>query len=583
MAVPRAPWEGGFQEFHMLQDAMSEAHIVLHGPPDFPPDAEILGVCAVSTENADQNKYGWMVTDFLHWKMLFHGTWLSSLDISKFLADVDGVDMINDGTIDKVVGGHKKDIATLPRDNFGFATALLERLAVSARRAAAKKTALVVMIFAPITPEQDICVDLGEKRIFLTTERLRMTINTAVGDAQIPVILVTPSPFTGGWLCRPSFMSRPACPTNDKMMRIIAKSGGGSFADRFIRSFTERDTPMMTEAQRKKVQYNDPMPLRPTELQIDCLHRFQRQIHESLEHRLSVFARDHALILEPGASQDPSSFSDSWMEYGPRQGRPIGFWAKRWGPSRPNVNDTHRYEFLGEAFGGTRDSQLFHLKYLAAIELDTHPGDWGRQVGGTTRELLTGFAQRLMPSEDDAKRVFDTIEFRTSSMVLAQMVAKAFDLPLPDGAKCRYWHDKMEGVDDDYYKKLQWAFGEILGIFGQAAVLPSENRHEYKNVRFWRAARWLSAAIALRFEHGSRQDIENFVLKDVARLIAKIRDMQKTLLLEDQAVTRAGLNWIAALGLGGERRKLRGRLSRMSSWMPKPRRGRLRSVRERRP
>lgn len=57
----------------MLQAAMSDATLICHAPPDFPSEAEILGVCAVSAENADQNKYGWVVADFLHWKLLFHG------------------------------------------------------------------------------------------------------------------------------------------------------------------------------------------------------------------------------------------------------------------------------------------------------------------------------------------------------------------------------------------------------------------------------------------------------------------------------------------------------------------------------
>lgn len=478
-------------------------------------------------------------------------TWFSSLDISKFLAGVDGLDMTNDGTIHQVVGDQKENILALPNDNEGFATALLERLGESARLAISRQTVLVIMVFAPITPEQDICVDLAGRRIYLTVECLRQTIKDATGEAQLPVMLLTPSPFTGGWMCRPSFTGRSVCRVS-KMWRIIAGSCSGAFANRFIRSFTERNTPLMTEAQREKVKYDDPMPLRPTELQTNCLHQFQRKIHESLEHRHSIFAKDHAFILEPKAARDLSTFSDTWTEYGHRQGHSLNFWAGRWNTSRPTINDAHRFEFLGEAFGGTKESQFFHLKYLAAIELETYPGDWGRQVGGITRELLTTFSQKLTPSEDDAKRVFDTIEFRVSSMILAQMVAKAFELPLPDGVTCRYWHDKMDGVNDEYYRKLQFAFGEALNLFGQVAVLPSEKTHEYKNVRYWRAARWLSAAVALQFEDGSRQDIEDFVSKDVARFIAKIRDTQNILLSEDREVVRAGLNWIAALGLGGE-------------------------------
>ena len=520
-----------------------------------------------------------MVVDFLHWKMLFHGvgykpaqvsktqnfnlgytiwahhvrfqTWLSSLDIPEFLARVDSVDETNDGTMDKILGDATDDIIALPNDNEGFVAAFLEHLAMSARQAVAKKTSLVVIVLAPVTPEQDICVDFGGKKIYLTAERLCEAITVAVENAQAPpVMLITPSPFTGGWLCRPSLLNQPESLTAIEMMRNIAKSCGGAFANGFISSFTKGNSPVMTEAQREKLEYHDPMPLNSTPEQIKALHQFQRQIHESLEQRCSVFAQEHGFILELSAVRAPSSFVDSWIQYGPRQGRPIHMWANRWPSPRPTIDDPHRFEFLGEAFGGTKDSQFFHLKYLAAIELDTCPGDWDRQVGGITRELLTSFSQRLMPGEDDAKRVLDTIEFRSSCMITAQMVAKVFGLPLPDGVKCRYWHDKMDGVSDEYYKNLRFAFSALLNLFDQAALLPGENRHEYKNVRFWRASRWLSAAIALQFE--GAKNIENFVQNNVAKFITKIRETQKTLLVENQAVSRAGMNWIAALGLGGE-------------------------------
>ncbi len=441
----------------------------------------------------------------------------------------------------------------LPSDNDAFTAAFLGQVSKSARTAVAKKTGLVVLVFAPVTPEQDICIDFGGEKISLTAERICETVKAAVGNVQLPVVLVTPSPFTGGWLCRPSLMGWPVSPNPDTTMRIIAKSCGGAFADRFLRTFVERDSPLLTKTQRQQVKYDDPMPLHPTELQTDCLHYLQHKIHESLEHRFSGLAKAHSFVLASAASGGSSDVPDTWAaDYSPRKGRTVNFWAKRWGQAPPAVNDPHHFEFLGEAFGGTWESQIFHLKYLAAIELETCTGDWERRVGGITRELMTNFMAKLAPSEDDAKRIFDTMEFRSSSMVLAQIIAKAFGLALPDGLKCRYWHDKMDGVSDDYYRKLQFAFADAHNLFDQAPMLPGERRHDFKNVRFLRAARWLSAAVAIKFKNGTREDIENFVQNDVAKLIAIIRDTQRRLLLENRAVTEAGRNWIAALGLGGE-------------------------------
>lgn len=438
----------------------------------------------------------------------------------------------------------------MPSDSVEFKAAFSQSLVQSAHAAVLRGTVLALIIFTPVTPDQDICIDFDGKRIFMPADDLYRTINEAVGNVQLPIVLLTPSPFTGGWLCRS--MNPVRWPSSDQMMRIIGKSAGGAFANRFIRSFTERNCPLMTDYQRAGITYDDPMPLGPTTLQTNSLHHFQRQIHESLENRLSVLGRDHAFILRPESARDPSVFSDTWADYGPRLGLSFERWAERWGSTRPAINHPPRFEFLGEAFGGTRESQLFHLKHLIDTELQTNRGDWGRQVGGCTGELYASFSQWPMPTEDDAKRVFDALEFRASSAVVAQMVVKAFGLPVPDGFRCRYWHDKMEGVADEYYRKLQYAFGEAHGLFDQAAVLPSENQHEFKNVRFLRAARWLSAAVALRFENGSREEIIEFVSRDVARFVTKIQDTQKTLLLEDKEVTRAGLDWISALGMGRE-------------------------------
>lgn len=451
-----------------------------------------------------------------------------------------------------IFGRNCGQIAEMPVNNSGFVTPFLKHVAEKAKFAKTKGTSLVIMVFAPVTPDQDICVDFGspsEGRIYLTVETICKTINTAVGDVRLPVTLVTPSPLTGGWMCRPALLGQNACSSSDNMMRVIAKSCGGAFANYFMRFFTQRDTPLLTDAQRQKTVYDNLMPVGPTELQTILLHRLQRLIHESLEQRISVLAREHGLILHRDATKDPSSFTDSWTSYTPRHGRTLEYWAGKWSIIPPIV-EADQFEFLGNAFGGSKESQAFHLKYLCTIELETCPGDWKRNVNGITHGLLTSFLQTPKPQENILKRVFDAVEFRASSMILAQSLARALDLPIPDGLKCRYWHDKIDGVDDKYYSRLQAAFGEAHNLFDQAAVFPSEKPHEYKMVRFQRAARWLSAAIASKFSgNDSRKDIEIFVRKDVDQFVTKIRDTQRILLLEDQAVRGAGLMWIAALGL----------------------------------
>ena len=449
------------------------------------------------------------------------------------------------------MGNNNDHVTEIVSEVDDFFSAFLKQLTESARSAAKRKTVLLVAVFAPVTPDHDICVNFGGTKKYLTVERLRQTIQTAVGNTY-PVILVTPSAFTGGWLCRPWFMSLPGSSSAETMMRIIAKSCGAAFAERLVRSFTQKGTPLLTDVQRQKVKYDDPMPTGPTNSQIDLLHRFQRQIHESLKQRLLGLARQHSFVLDQDAAQDPSTYVDAWTTFAPRRGRPMTFWAERCRNSRPVVENADRYEFLGEAFGGTRVSQLFHLRYLAEIELDTCPGDWTKGAYATTHEMLKAISEISAPAENRIKHVLDVLEFRASSMVLAQIVAKAFGLPTPDiDMKCRYWEDSAE--DTPYYAKLQYAFGVARDLFCQVPVHPGESRHNFKYPHFWRAARWLSAEVALRFSRDhSRGEVEGFVSKHVARFFSKIEETQKALLLEDKAVTRAGLNWLVALGLAEE-------------------------------
>jgi hypothetical protein len=417
-------------------------------------------------------------------------------------------------------------------------------------RAMRRKAAPFIMIFAPVTPDQDICLDLdGERKEWLKVEHICDLVRKAAYeyDNHIPVTLMTPSPLTGGWSCRSLLLGQGqgGAYFPDIAIRMVARSCGGAFAHRLAESFTQRDTPLFSDAQRRGIQVRDYgaslMPTQPTAQQTALLYQVQAQIHESLRQRMkSRLARQHALIVHPKG--------DAWSVTYNR-------WPMSGAPAASASPSADRYfKFLGdEAFGGCRTTQLFHLKYLAAIELETCPGDWTRGADSTTRNLLSSFLQNPNPGEGEVKRVFDVLEFRASSIILAQSLAKALSLPLPDGGcKCRYWHDRVEveGMDERYYSRLQAAFGEAHNLFDRVADSPGS---EYKSTaRFARASRWLSAAIATGFSDGAaavatNEQIKAFVLGEVARLVERIREEQVKLLMQDQDVVRAGRRWIDAL------------------------------------
>lgn len=462
-------------------------------------------------------------------------TWLSSLDIPAFL---NGGDFPAE-MVQRVLGAKKDHITELPADDaLDCAKVLFKYIGDRAQEANKDGTTLFIMIFAPITPEQDICLDFGGpegKKAFLTMERIRAVISGAVEHENLPVIIMTPSPFTGGWACNPSLFVRPHG-TTQNLVRFISKACGAAFANRIIQSYTTRGTPFVSERQRDTVQYDDMMPIRPSKEQLDSFHEFHRKIHETLEQRLSVLAGKHSF--------DFDTTKDNWMTYGPRKSFPLAKWEARAGGATQSHNGQDDcFSFLGEAFGGSRVSQLFHIKYLVYIELQTCPGDWHRHTTGITKPLYEGFMMTEDPDDDTVKRIFDTIEYRSSSMTLAHMLVKGLELPAPSGVKSRYW------VEDDVCGSFQLAFSEVHNLFDRVALLPGETRHDFKVVRFWRPSRWLAASIAYAFAGESDQKVRDFIQQKVAPFIRMIRGTQNALLLENESVKQYGCKWIASLGL----------------------------------
>ncbi|KAK0655849.1 hypothetical protein B0T16DRAFT_316306, partial [Cercophora newfieldiana] len=551
MTAARAkPGDGNTGLLSQLQAAFCEVPVLIHSPPDINRNTEIMGVCGLSEHLSGTNKYAWIAVDFLRWKTLLYGNWFSSLDMEKFHQDVGFGDNSPDSS-HAIFGKNKDHIASIPANNEGFIASFLKHLAARAKAANERNTTLLLVVFAPVTPENDIVVDFDcrpeisasnpKKNFkFLTVDRIREAIRDAVGHDELPVILMTESPLTGGWVCHPSLFGTSRSHPDDSL-QLIARSCGGVFADEFVNSFTKRSTPLLTDEQRSAIPYDDMTPIGATLRQTKILHGFQRAIHESLEFRLSPLGKRHSMIFT-----DPRT--DTWSIFGPREGYPlVDFWGTRLAPDDVKIDGLDRFDFLGEAFGGSRESQVFHLKYLVSVEISTCPGDWTRGMTGITASMLLEFLNNPKPDVEAVKRVFDTLEFRGSSITLAQILLKALGLPIPE-EKCRYWTDKV-GDDMISYTKLQAGFANVHNLLAKPAILPGENRHTYKHVRFYRPSRWISAALALIFADRPDKEIHAFITNNIAPLIEVIRQKQQELLLEDQALIAKGKEWISSLNL----------------------------------
>ncbi|KAK3336407.1 hypothetical protein B0T19DRAFT_471494 [Cercophora scortea] len=542
---------GAKTEPEKIRAGATEAALVVHCPPDFYVNAEILGVCALSEENASKSKYGWVLDDFLKWKTLFYGfgdqpqqTWLSTLDISEVLKRSD----MDQTAVHEVVGEKHDQVTKITGWSCGFE--LKRYISESAQKANERESGLVIMFFAPVTPELDICLDLdGVNKSYMTMDNIREIVRDSVKHSELPLMVMTPSPFTGGWMCNPALFGHPISPSPKQTMDLIARSCGAAFANEFMELCTKRSNPFLTDKERSVLPYEDPMPIQPTESQLTFLHRLQEEIYQVMAHRFYPLSKIHEFDFNP--------HSESWLTYRPRRNLSIiDYWARKWKSNKAEGDEIQeitlpdRFEFLGPTLGGCRETQIFHLKYLATIELQTCPGDWHRPASNFTKQLLSSFIMDTNPTEKDVKHVYACIEYRASSMMLAQILAKGLELPSLKNPGCRFWKDAE--TDQQSYRKFQVAFSDVLNLFDQMSAPPGEKRHDFKSVRFWRPARWLSAAIALKFENGSDDDIKRFIAAEVKPFVLEIRQRQLAMIAKDGFLERLNLDWLDSIGVSTE-------------------------------
>ena len=228
------------------------------------------------------------------------------------------------------------------KTNHEFKNYILTQIYYEANRALDRNTTLAILSFTPVTPEHDICIDLGKDstsnpdsqlksaKVYLTAQEIRQAIQRAIDrhreafpnkDLNTRVILVTPSALTGGWVCRPWFMGSAIFSQEEdkeRAMRVIAKSCGGAFAEQLVRLFAEEDgeerSPLLPESELAMNKRNNlilPLPTRPSPEQTSNFHNFKRQIHQTLSHKFNPLAQNHGLLLSPDAVMDPSIWADA--------------------------------------------------------------------------------------------------------------------------------------------------------------------------------------------------------------------------------------------------------------------------------
>jgi hypothetical protein len=413
---------------------------------------------------------------------------MSRIDIGGFLSSL-GENEKHQMKTEKLLG-HGGDQITHHSD---FLEAFLAKVEERACIAQANEKSLVILYFGPVTPEQDLCIDI-KTGSYLTLNKLRHHIRSTVGGADIPVVLVSTSALTAGWVCKPAFCGPSLVTTPEDALALVAKNCGGVFASRLIAIFKSHRSPLIPETLRSKLQEWDIMPTNPTDPQVQRLNEFHMKLHSLLKHRFSPLAQTHGFEFCPE--------HDAWtIEYGPRVGRSLQQWALN---HDGNIPQSRGLSFLASMFGGTFESQMFHLEHIIKMELNTCDPDW---CFGHANGTLVKFQRLLDPGchvvEQEILRIFDIVEFRASSNILATLLAAYFDLKIPTGQdseskECRFWKDNVAPES-----KFNLAF-QTLRHFATTfdtdrcglALFPGETAHDTSFLRYYRAPRWLAAAVS---------------------------------------------------------------------------------------
>jgi len=508
-----------------VERAMDGISIILHNLPDISTPPEIIGLLTVPYDVAGPEKLGYHVADYLGFASLFVG--VGKKDAQVWLTAVDTADLMretkqsfacgNVGAIDGVTFGKKP--ANLSA--FGIFSTIPEpeqlrvRFLDEVKKRSATGAPLIIVVCGEVTPEQTIFFD-GASHVTTSKAELREAVQPGC-----PVTLISLAPFSGGYQVNP-FVGQKAPLDAHLVKNLLARHCGGAMADNILKNLTSRkSTPLLEDDERYLAAFDDLPMSNVTDEQKIFYGLFHIAIRRALSSRLTRLAGVHSF--------DWDIEHDEWP-FGKRTGPPpdgLSFWKSKWDALETVPLDACQdgFAFLAGAFGGSKASQITHMKFMAQNELSSCPGDWNIQSNEASRVALISFLQmqdiKAFP-EEKCMEIFDLIEYRCSLMLLTDATIDILDLPRPDGLQCRDWDfvkfRENEQSGTMFTKMRTAAFGALVGrVLPKISLGPGLYRDKEKGIKFWRPAIYLSVAIATKLS-GEGKDVkaaEDFVNHDV--------------------------------------------------------------------
>ncbi|KAI7923148.1 hypothetical protein M9X92_004522 [Pyricularia oryzae] len=427
-----------------MRNMASMLSFVTHAPPDIVKPPHIVGLSTTPLQFASPQKMGFFFTEFLKWKMVFHG--LGSPDHQAWYSLFEPQDAIKThnftyGT-DHVSDDKREAILSRIRvssDTAFLLKAFVEELHKQAESAAAQDGCLIVVVSGEMTPELNICLSLDGCSSYLRKSSWFDDLSKMYG---VPITLMTPSLFSTGWKMHPFLgQIKPELTSPEEMETMLAQSCGGAFTEAIIKALLS-------------------------------LTQFEGSVVEAA----NVTGKELFAPLY-------NAIHDSLINRTPEEGVAVG----------------NGYPFLKGAFGGSKESQLCHIQFLAQQELRSCPGDWDQPGNKESRSTLLTLLQSLNPQEDRVRETFTLIEWRCSMNFVADATLLYLDLPQPQGETCRNWNWDIQQHTDaakkDFGRLRSEIFGQLTEYWPRNSLPVGIQRNNFRDNQYWRPLQYLSTAI----------------------------------------------------------------------------------------
>ncbi|KAI1193884.1 hypothetical protein F5X97DRAFT_20682 [Nemania serpens] len=485
--------------------------------------AGIVGVCTVPEDKAGMNNMGWHIADFLAFRALLGGdnppkaqTWLAMCDIPAHVEEDPG--RYTHGKEKRLVGSvarpiqregpnglvNREDsiqVETSAEDlKEKFILAVKEKLRIARKG----KYPLLLIICGRTSPEQDIYFGKPDTHHRYTMKDLRYELGDSINHVDATV--VTPSLFSAGWHVNTSFGRLNYTDLNGNRAGFLARQSGGLFAQDIAKIFLGWKCPALDEDKvDPQIRMNEtfPGPLRQSDEVKALTSHIQTKVQSRLVGGLSSFPLNHSFSFDKS--------KDEWeILIGHRERsvdyHGLDYYEQKWEklPSVQNSGSADEgFSFLGNAFGGTRVSQLNHIRYLLQESYLAWPDYWESNFGQETKKDF----ERIMATEqlDDLSlhEAFNVLEHRARMSILADTIVRYFDFPTPHNQRCRDWDHskwKQELPETDRSSLIKY-FGTVLGCVPGPNVPPGVNLNSWSKLqtRLESGARYVRAALGIRF------------------------------------------------------------------------------------